>query len=208
MFKKFIAVTLLLCAMGTSVAAEPTHNRYENFALGLRLTKPDGWRFITAEENTENLERIEFASEEFKQKLLAYEKPLVMMVQNPEDHVGINPSFNVAIAPFAGLPDPSAEGVLQQAALALSKQFTDAEISPLTEVVIAGRSARRMTMDYVMHTSDGGVFDVASVVWIVPDGDYFLVIGAAYSQGDQATWEQIEQVLNSIEWNTTLIERG
>lgn len=209
MFKKLIAATLLLlCSMSVGVASERSGNDYENLALGLRLTKPDGWHFITAEESTESLKRIEFASEEFKQEILAHKKPLVMMFQNPEPHVGINPSFNVAIVPFAGLPEPSAEGVLKQAALGLSEQFTDAKISPLTEVVVAGRSARRMTMDYVMHTSDGGVYDVASVVWIVPDGDFFLVIGAAYSRGDQATWEQIEQALKTIEWTTEPIVRG
>lgn len=208
MYKKFIAAALvLLCSIGASVASEPASNRYENLALGLRLSKPDSWQFLSAEQNTETLERIEFATEEFKQKIVAHKKPLVMMVQNPEPHTGINPSVKVAIDSFPGLSESNTDGVLKLAAVGIKEQFADAQISPITEASIAGRGARRMTIDFTVRTTDGGAFPVTSVVWVVPDGDFYLVVGAAYLQGDQATWEQIKQVLQTIEWTTAPVVR-
>ena len=190
MLKKFIAATLLLlCAMGAGVASEPTADRYENLALGLRLTKPAGWRFMTAEENTENLKRIEFSSEEFKKKVVAYTQPLVMVTQYPQDHVGVNPAVKLSIKSFVGLPDPTAEGVLKLGAEGMTQQFPDVQISTVTQVRVAGRSARRMTVDFSTRATDGGGHAVSSVIWIVPDGDFYLMVGASYPQGEHAVLE-------------------
>ena len=208
MFKKFIAATLLLlCSIGASAANEPPTpgNRYENLALGLRVTKPDSWRFITAEENVQSLKRMEFSSEEFKQKVLAYATPVVALMQYPEDHIGVNPAVKLTIKSLEGIPDPTAEVLLKVAEEGIREEFADAKVSTITEALIAGRSGRRMSYDYSARTTDGGELSVSSVLWVVLEGDFFLMIGAAYPQGERAALEQIEQVVKTVEWTTTPI---
>lgn len=208
MFKKVITATLaLLCSLSIAVAAEPSSNRYENLALGLRVTKPDSWRFVTAEEDTQSLESLEFDSNELKRKIVAHKKPLVIMSQGSELQAGINPSVKVTLESFVGLPEPNAEGVLKLAAIGV-RQLTDAKIVSLADAEVAGRSAKRMTVDQTIRTTGGQEYPVTSVVWIVPEGDFYLLVGAAYLRGDQATWEQIEQTLKTIEWNSAPVTRG
>lgn len=207
MVRKFIAATLLLlCSISTGVAADPSGNLYENVALGLRLTKPDSWHFATAEQKAERLKRLDFGSEAYKQQVIAHTEPAVVVAQYAGHHEGINPSLNIMLNSFAGMPEPTAEGVIKLAA-GIKQAYPDAQLSPATDVVVAGRRSRRIAMDYTVRTTSGDAFAVSAVMWVVPDGDFFLAVGGSYPQGDRAALEQIEKTLKTLEWTTASVAR-
>ncbi|KRA75947.1 hypothetical protein ASD78_08290 [Lysobacter sp. Root667] len=202
MVRKFIAATLLLlCSISTGIAADPSGNLYENVELGLRLTKPDSWHFATAEQKAERLERLDFGSEAYKQQVIAHTEPAVVIAQYAGQHEGINPSLNIMLNSFAGMPEPTAEGVIKLAS-GIKQAYPDAQLSPATDVVVAGRRSRRIAMDYTVPTTSGDALAVSAVMWVVPDGDFFLAVGGSYPQGDRAALEQIEKTLKTLEWTT------
>ena len=207
MVRTFIAATLvLLCSISTGVAAEPSGNLYENVALGLRLTKPDSWHFATAEQKAERLKRLDFGSEAYKQQVIAHTEPAVVVAQYAGHHEGINPSLNVMLNAFAGMPEPTAEGVIKLAS-GIKQAYPDARLSPATDVMVAGRPSRRIAMDYTVRTTSGDALAVSAVMWVVPDGDFFLAVGGSYPQGDRAALEQIEKTLKTLEWTTAPVAR-
>ena len=207
MTRKFIAATLLLlCSISVGVAADPSGNLYENVALGLRLTKPDSWHFATAEQKAERLKRLDFGSEAYKQQVIAHTEPAVVVAQYAGHHEGINPSLNVMLNAFAGMPEPTAEGVIKLAS-GIKQAYPDARLSPATDVMVAGRPSRRIAMDYTVRTTSGDALAVSAVMWVVPDGDFYLAVGGSYPQGDRAALEQIEKTLKTLEWTTAPVAR-
>ena len=202
MARKFIAaMLLLLCSISVGVAADPSGNLYENVALGLRLTKPDSWHFATAEQKAQRLEHLDFGSEAYKQEVLARTEPTVVVAQYAGHHEGINPSLNIMLNSFEGMPEPTAEGVIKLAS-GIKQVYPDAQLSPATDVVVAGRRSRRIAMDYTVRTTNGDALAVSAVMWVVPDGDFYLAVGGSYPQGDRVALEQIEKTLKTLEWTT------
>lgn len=100
------------------------------------------------------------------------------------------------------MPEPTAEGVIKLAS-GIKQVYPDAQLSPATDVVVAGR--RRIAMDYTVRTTNGDALAVSAVMWVVPDGDFYLALGGSYPQGDRAALEQIEKTLKTLEWTTASV---
>lgn len=125
----------------------------------------------------------------------------MVVAQYAGHHEGINPSLNIMLNSFEGMPEPTAEGVIKLAS-GIEQVYPDAQLSPATDVVVAGRRSRRIAMDYTVRTTNGDALAVSAVMWVVPDGDFYLAVGGSYPQGDRAALEQIEKTLKTLEWTT------
>ncbi|QSX78941.1 hypothetical protein [Agrilutibacter solisilvae] len=198
MFKHLIATALLLVA-GAATAAE-ADSHYVNNTVGLQLTKPDGWHYLSAAQNLENLKRTDFGSAEFKQNLVKYTTaPLVVLAQHEEPYDGLNASFKVNLKPFGAMPRDG-KAILQAILPSFRQQFANLEVvTPPTDATVAARPAGHLVINYTLRSAEGGEFPTTSEMWIVPAGDYFFMIGAGYTQGDAATRAQIQDALESIQ---------
>lgn len=190
---------VLLMAASGSLAADSS-NRYFNQTVGFEVSKPDGWRFVTAAQNLENLKRVKFGTVEFKQAVTTYSTaPLVVMMKYEEPYDGLNPSFKANIRPFGALPQRTGQAVLALVVPHLLKQLPDAQITQQPEdTTVDGKPAAHVVISYTLKSEEGGEFPTTSEVWIVPAGDFFFMLGAGYSQNSSAERAEVERVLASI----------
>jgi len=77
---------------------------FRSATAGFEITKPADWHYLTAEQNQENLSRVELTDDEYKEALLKYATvPLVAMVKYAEPFDDLNPSVKVNIKPLGEL---------------------------------------------------------------------------------------------------------
>ncbi|MCA9759621.1 MAG: hypothetical protein KDA27_27745 [Candidatus Eisenbacteria bacterium] len=193
-------VVLVLTLMGTAVLAEDG-DTFRSATAGFEVTKPTDWQYLTAEENQENLSRIELSDEELRAALLKYATvPLVATTKHPEPFDDLNPSFRVNMRPLgelAALPATEVLGAFLPQFEQLFEEFELAEGPVETEV--SGLPAAYVRMNYTLRTGDDLTFPTCSELWIVPRGEFFFMIGAGTRQ-DEATGtrKEIHDILKSV----------
>jgi hypothetical protein len=105
-------VLSLILLIGTALAGD-TNNTFKSVTVGFEVTKPQSWRFITAEQNLENLKRTKLSDEEFQRMMLKYATaPLVAMMKYPEPFDDLNPSYKVNVKPFGRLKGTDPKQIL------------------------------------------------------------------------------------------------
>lgn len=191
-----LAVLLLLLAP----MASADDDRYENPTLQFALTKPSTWHFMSAQENRKNLERVQFGSDAFKQQVVERSAaPLMVITQYPEPHPGLNASLKVSVKPFGALPTREPVPLLSMILPVMQQQLDNVEvIQPPGEATVAGLPAAHVVLHYTLATTDGDAFATASELWIVPNGDFFYMIGAGYAQGDAVTRAEVATVVERL----------
>ncbi len=194
--RSVLAALLLLLAPFASADA----NRYENPTLQFALTKPSTWHFMSARENRENLERVQFGSDAFKRQVVEQSAaPLVVITQYPEPHAGLNASLKVSVKPFGALPTREPAPLLSMILPVMQQQLNDVQvIQEPRATTVAGLPAAHVVLHYTLGTVDGDAFATASELWIVPNGDFFYMIGAGYAQGDANTRAEIARVVEGL----------
>ncbi len=192
---------VLLSMLWCSVLAADGKNLYTNQTVGFAVSKPAEWRFVTAAQNLENLKRVQFGTAEFKDVIVKYSTaPLVVMMKYDEPYDGLNPSFKANIKSFGAMPEHTGKAVLDLVIPQLLKQFADAQIAQVPgETTVDGYAATHAIINYTLKSAEGGEFPTTSELWIVPDGDYFFMMGAGYLQDDPAQHAEIQQILSGIE---------
>lgn len=180
----------------------PTSNdTYVNPTLGIKVTKPSGWQYVTAEQNAENLARghlkDEHAAARVRETATA---PLVAMVKHPEPYEDLNPSFKIHVKPLQHLPADDPKKLLGVIAGPLSDMFNDyTVVTPPTDTTVAGLKAAYLKIHYSLTDPDGRSFQTCSELWVVPRGRFFFMIGAGTRQ-DEATGtrSEIRAIINSL----------
>jgi hypothetical protein len=146
---------------------------------------PDGWRRISAEEDSENLNRVRYGSPEFQQAVARRSHlPIVVFHKYPSDHPGVNPTLKILFMPMQ--PFRTTADLLS-AVLRISREgFPDfALVEPPTEVIVSGLPALHARVTYTMQI-DGGALPTISEIWLVQRGDYVFSIGIGYSPDEPA----------------------
>lgn len=191
-----LAVLLLLLAP----MASADDDRYENPTLQFALTKPAAWHFMSLQQHRENLKRVEFGSEAFKQQVIAQSSgPLVMIARHPEPYPGLNASLKVSVKPFGTLPTREPVALLGMILPTLKQQLSGAQvIQAPSATTVAGLPAAHVVLHYTLGATDGDAFATASELWLVPNGDFFYMIGAGYAQGDVDTRAEIAKVVEGL----------
>ena len=208
MLKSLLLAWLMLLPLSAVAAPDQAGDRYDNRALGLRLSKPSEWRFLTPPEDYSG-QRLAFGSPDYQQYLLARTvQALLELARHPDpyDGPGLNSRLRLRLIPAAGAPATSGKAILESLIPGQLAMAEGAEPSvPVREVVVAGRRAGHAVYHHRLRDSQGNAFPATSEIWMVFDQGYVLVLDALYSQGDRAAQEQIEQVLKTVEWTTTPI---
>jgi hypothetical protein len=197
---KIMYYIILLFVISTKVFAGSA-NDFESITAGFKVTKPNDWQFITAQENIENIKRVDLLDKEFHEKMIKYSQPpLVAMMKYPEPFDDVNPSFKINIKPLGQLKGLDPKQILGIILPQIEKTFKKYKlvIAP-KDTKISGLSGAYMKMNYSMVILDGRELPATSEIWIVPRGDYFFLIGAG-SRQDESTDSRVEiqNILSSI----------
>ena len=177
-------------------------NEFESVTVGFKVTKPSEWQFVTAEENLENLKKVQMNDEELQQLMLKYSTaPLVAMMKYPEPFDDLNPSFKVNIKPLGQLKGTDPKKILGLIIPQFQKMFQDFKLvqAPI-DTVVGKLPAAYMRINYSLAIPDGRTFPTASELWIVPRGDFFFMVGAGTRQdGETGSREEISKIISSVE---------
>ena len=193
-------IAFALCLLVLAPIAYADADRYENPTLQFVLTKPAAWHFMSLQQHRENLKRVEFGSEAFKQQVITQSSgPLVMITRHPEPYPGLNASLKVSVKPFGALPTREPVALLGMILPTLKQQLSgDGVIQAPRATPVAGLPAGHAVLHYPLGATDGDAFATASELWIVPNGDFFYMIGAGYAQGDAETRTEIARVVEGL----------
>lgn len=192
---------LIFLLLAFAAFAEDT-NVFESATVGFKVTKPDDWQFITAQENLDNIKKIELKDEELRQQILKYATaPLVAMLKYPEPFDDLNPSFKVNIKPLGQLRGMAPTKMLELILPQFKDIFHDFSLvqAPM-DTTVGQHVAGYMRTNYSLMVPDGRTFPASSEIWIVPRGDYFFLIGAGSRQDEKTgSRDEIAKILSSIE---------
>ncbi|WP_328186329.1 hypothetical protein [Marinobacter sp. OP 3.4] len=195
------AVILMLLLWAGTISAD-SGDVFHNPTVGLTVTKPSGWHYVTAARNRENIDQIHLTDKEFHAAMKEYaQAPLVAMAKHPEPFDDLNPSFKVNLKPFGQLKGTPPGRIIRLVVPQFENVFKDFEmVQPPTEVTVSGIESAYARMDYTMELPDGRSFPTTSGLWIVPHGDYFFMIGAGTRQ-DEATGSraEIQEILKTLD---------
>lgn len=190
-----------VCLLAASTNWATASDQYVNQTLGLSVTKPAAWVFLSAADVAGNLERTKLDDKEFEAKLQKYASaPLVAIAKHPEPFDDLNPSFRLQVKPYGALQGKTAEELLQLVLPQLTRAFKDAAITQApTQVTVAGISSAYGQIEYTLEAQDGRMFPTTSEIWIVPRESYFMLIGAGTRQDEKTgTRQEIRDILNTL----------
>ena len=180
-----VGIVVVIIVAACAMAGES--DAFRSATAGFEITKPADWHYLTAEQNQENLSRVELTDDEYKEALLKYATvPLVAMVKYAEPFDDLNPSVKVNIKPLGELKGMAATEILSIFIPQLEKLFQDFEVAEGPQPVeVSGFPAGYLRVHYNLRVGDELVFPTASELWIVPRGDYFFLIGAGTRQDEK-----------------------
>ena len=199
--RPMIQVLMSLFFLVSTALAGDTENTFRSVTVGFELTKPESWRFLTAEKNLENLKRTKLSDEEFQELMLKYATaPLVVIAKHPEPFDDLNPSFKVNVRPFGKLKGADPKQILAMLSVQFKNVFKDYEVlQEPTDTEVSGIRSGYMRINYSIQIPDGRTFPTTSELWIVPRGNYFFMIGAGTRQDEKTgTRKEIQEILQTI----------
>jgi len=188
-----------------SVFSYAENNLFKSITVGLEVTKPSTWSFVTADEYKENLKRTKLSDAEFQELMQKYATaPLVAMMKYPEPYDDLNPSFKVNIKPLGQLKGMDGKTIVSLFLPQFQKLFQDYElVQEPVDKEISGLNAGYVRINYSLQIPDGRTFPTTSELWIVPRGDYYFLIGAGTRKDEKnGSRNEINEILKSlkIEW--------
>lgn len=192
---------LILLIIFSSIVHAGDSNRFESLTVGFSVIKPTEWQFVTADENIENLKKIQMSDAEFQQLMLKYSTaPLVAIMKHPEPFDDLNPSFKVNIKPLGQLKGADPKQILNLILPQFQKIFQDFKlVQPPIDDKVSGLNSAYMRINYSLTIPDGRKFPTSSELWIVPRGDFFFMIGAGTRQDEKTgSRKEIRNILESV----------
>src|SRR5262245_46467984 len=125
---RLVCVGVLLIAISSIAYAQPAET-VVNKTLGLQVTKPADWQFLTAEANAENLRSVSQDNKDLQQAFAKYATaPVVAFSKYAEPYADLNPSFKINIRPLGQLAGRNAQEILAVILPSLKKVFPDLKV--------------------------------------------------------------------------------
>ena len=200
--KKITLSAIVLSFLVSFAAAQTDSNTYNNPTVGLSVTKPAEWHFLTAEQNQENLERTKLNDDEFHEFMKKYATaPLVIMTKYEEPYNDLNPSLKVNIKPLGRLPGDNPGQIMELILPTLERVFDEFSVDygPV-DTLLSGLKASYVRVHFTMMVSDTTGYPTCSELWIVPKGSFFFIIGIGTRQDEKTgKRKEVEEILTSLQ---------
>jgi hypothetical protein len=196
---RLVRVVLLLIATSTIAYAQPAET-VVNKTLGLEVTKPAGWQFLTAEANAENLRSVHADDKDLQQAFAKYASaPVVAFSKYAEPYSDLNPSFKLNIRPAGQFAGRNAREILAVVLPTLRRAFPDMKVEQEpSETLVSGQPASYARFQYTLVAGEKR-FATVSELWIVPRKSYFIMIGAGTRQDEaNGTRAEIHSILATV----------
>lgn len=195
-----IMVLFVCCHVAFSQDKAPDDNIYTNKMFGFSIVKPNDWRFTTIEDHAKSLSAVELKDKDLQDALVKYSNaPVVGMMKHAEPFEDINPSFTIKIRPMEGFDAEDPKSILNLVFSAMPKMFENfAIIVPPENTLINGQLTAYGRISY-KSVYYGQPFFVTSQLWIVPLGNYYLIMGGGV-RTDEATGsiKELESIANTL----------
>ncbi len=176
-------------------------NEFQSGIAGFKVQKPEKWHFVTAEEYTDNLEKVKLDDKVLQEKLRQYATlPLVAIMKYKEPYDDVNPSFKVNIRPLGPIDGSEPVKIIDLILPALKQMFPDLKVKSKKNTSIAGLKAGYSWFEYTMKLSDGKMFPISSEIWVVPRGKYFFLLGSGTKIGDESARKEIQNIIKTVEF--------
>ena len=158
---------------------------FTDSTFGLSIQKPADWRSIPVQANAVD-----------RQKVMANNPDLVGAIQKdaaaplyaftrtwePDRRIAATVKIGVRSADsFEGM---SGEKVLDAILVSLRDQMHVTVVTAPEVVSLAGQQTGHFAITYALKDSEGPVY-IASEMWVIPRGKYFVVLGATYPPADR-----------------------
>ncbi|KQZ31267.1 hypothetical protein [Duganella sp. Root1480D1] len=194
-----LSATLAFSFISADVLADS--NEFISPTLGLKLTKPSAWHFVSANTYLEQMKQVKWdepgVQEHWNQALRA---PVVVISQFPANHNGINPSFKIDAKPYGVIPSGiSGKEVIAKLIPLMQQRFKKFRIDTApAEVTLGSQQAGYAKMTYVSTSTTGVDFEITSQIWSVPMKSYLFILGATYAPNSKASEAEVKKIAQSI----------
>ncbi|MFS0738158.1 hypothetical protein ABC347_14005 [Sphingomonas sp. 1P06PA] len=191
------AVGWVLIAAAAAANAAPVE--FSNPTAGVRVTMPDGWVAVTAEQNRETLSRAEIRDMDFAAAVARYATvPMFAFARYPEPFDDLNPSFKINLRPAGAFVGRSGVQIIEAMVPGLEKAFGAMPVIPPHATTVSGLPAGHVRIDYEL-VADGRNFPVSSDLWVVPHGSHFFIIGTGIRQDERTgSRADVERIVASL----------
>lgn len=198
--KVLLTATCLAAILLPAFAPAANTNTYSNQVLGISITKPGDWIFLTADQHVENLKRATLKDAELMKRLLENPTPpLVGMLKYPEPFDDINPNVNITVAE-GYRPTIDLSQILGVLVASRQTNFYNFRvvISP-TNTTLFGRTAAFTKFYYDLKVPDGRRFPDWGEIWLVPHKDQVFIIIIELRQDEKTgAHSEFDQILKSL----------
>jgi hypothetical protein len=198
--KASLTAIYLAAILLPSIAPAADTNTYSNPALGISITKPGTWMFLTTNQHAENLKRATLKDAELMKRLREHPTPpLVGMLKYPEPFDDVNPNVRITVAE-GYTPSIDLSQVLNLLVVSRQTNFDSFRVivSP-TNTTLFGRSAAFTKFYYDLKVPDGRRFPDWEEIWLVPHKDRIFIIVLELRQDEKSgTRSEFDHILKSL----------
>jgi len=199
--RKFVIFLGALFLATVQAEAQEDTNKFRSDTLGISVTKPESWRWISSSEYFANLERTEWNDKEFGELLRTRATaPLAAIMKYPEPFDDVNPSFKINVKPYGSLKGYDPKDILKLVTGHFQKSLNDLKVvKPTHEVKVSEIESGYMMMNYTLKIPDGRTFPITSEIWIVPRERMFFIVGSG-TRTDETTGTraEIKEIMDTL----------
>ena len=173
-------------ATGLFVCASASAERFADLAHGFSIEKPADWCVLSAAAITQDHRTIEEANPGLREAIRnSSSPPLFAFTRCAGASHGLTSTVKVRPVQAVQSKGESGQRILEAMLSSVRSVLPDLNVEIAPEVVsLAGRSAGHMKLTYTLKTETGPL-RIASEMWAIPRGKYYLQIGATYPPNDQ-----------------------
>jgi hypothetical protein len=189
-----VCVALLFCARANA-------ERLTNPALGLSIEKPDDWCNLAASDITKDHRLIGMNYPALEQAIRKYPiAPVFAFFRCRTGRDGVAATVKVETQPADPSGQESAPHALRAAVGLFSKLVGDVKVAtPPETVTLAGRPSAYSALTFTLRIG-AKPYSVASELWAIPQGKYFILVGTTYAANDgTGARAAIMNIVNSLE---------
>jgi len=188
-------------AAGLLACGPASAERFTNSVVGLSIEKPPDWCVLSAEANAEDHRKIETANPQLRETIRKDDYvPLFAFTRYAGSRRGLTSTVKVGTRPAGPLEGQSGQQLLQEMLPPLRSLMADLKVVTAPEQVrLASKDAGHMALTYTLN-ANGGSWRIASEIWAIPRGKYFVVAGATYPpDGEAGDRAAVMKVVRSLE---------
>ncbi len=179
--KRSLLFSIMFCFTFSSLTtAEIDQNVYSNNEVGLSITKPKDWFFLSTAPMSENRKGMRLKDEELSKKFADEARlPLVVISKYPDPYSrpDVTPTVEVVMSPLGNNKNTSAIDLINPSVNILKDVMSDVGfLEKPSQINISGFNAAKTVLRYsTLHQS--GSIDIKNGLYVIIRGEFVFSIG-------------------------------